>query len=422
MRAVRLLIAFILFGGLTLIGTEFVWRSRSLQRTKTQYAELRHFSYGLFSADEWKKQVSTILKDEIRDLSFTPKTKANLKHHLERELEILIDGVARRLRRKNEKTAKGWIKQSLIDSFVDVKEIKRGIPDYADAMLAELAKPSTQRDIHRVLTTKLNRYMDETFDTMEQSRKKTLVERFGHGDEETARVFLEKKIHRFYERGEEEAWILIGIAGALFLFLGLSSRPLPKTEFLLLTLTLVVLLGIGVTTPMIDLEARIDELSFMLFNHEVSFEDQILFFQSKSILDVFRLMIHHPQFKMNFVGVLLITFSVIFPVTKLFSSLLYYTDALHARRRRLIRFFVEKSGKWSMADVLVVAIFMAYIGFNGIVDSQLKKMRQAQESIDVITTNGTQLQPGYYIFLAYALLALWLSHILVKQANSSERP
>jgi uncharacterized paraquat-inducible protein A len=32
---------------------------------------------------------------------------------------------------------------------------------------------------------------------------------------------------------------------------------------------------------------------------------------------------------------------------------------------------VFKTGKWSMADVIVVAIFMAYIGFSGIVGEQL---------------------------------------------------
>ena len=32
------------------------------------------------------------------------------------------------------------------------------------------------------------------------------------------------------------------------------------------------------------------------------------------------------------------------------------------KKNKLIQFFAFKSGKWSMADVMVVAIFMAYIG------------------------------------------------------------
>ena len=38
---------------------------------------------------------------------------------------------------------------------------------------------------------------------------------------------------------------------------------------------------------------------------------------------------------------------------------------------KIVRFLVFKSGKWSMADVMVVAIFMSYIGFTGIISSQL---------------------------------------------------
>ena len=44
----------------------------------------------------------------------------------------------------------------------------------------------------------------------------------------------------------------------------------------------------------------------------------------------------------------------------------------------MVRFFVLKSGKWSMADVMVVAIFMAYIGFNGIITSQFGQFSSAR--------------------------------------------
>ena len=65
-----------------------------------------------------------------------------------------------------------------------------------------------------------------------------------------------------------------------------------------------------------------------------------------------------------------------------------------------------------MADVLVVAIFMAYIGFNGIINSQLNNIKEAGAGVDVLTTNGTHLQPGYYVFLSYAVLAMFLSNFL----------
>ena len=68
-----------------------------------------------------------------------------------------------------------------------------------------------------------------------------------------------------------------------------------------------------------------------------------------------------------------------------------------------------------MADVMVVAIFMAYIGFNGIITSQLGHLKSTTQELVILTTNATSLQPGYYLFLTYTLLALILSGILTRK-------
>ncbi len=44
-----------------------------------------------------------------------------------------------------------------------------------------------------------------------------------------------------------------------------------------------------------------------------------------------------------------------------------------------------------MADVMVVAIFMAYIGFNGIVGNQMDSLSRSSEAVEIFTTNGTKL-------------------------------
>jgi hypothetical protein len=71
-----------------------------------------------------------------------------------------------------------------------------------------------------------------------------------------------------------------------------------------------------------------------------------------------------------------------------------------------------------MADVMVVAIFMAYVGFNGIISSQLSDMSAAAPGVTMLTTNGTSLQPGYYLFLTYTLLALFLSGYLTRDPQA----
>jgi hypothetical protein len=65
----------------------------------------------------------------------------------------------------------------------------------------------------------------------------------------------------------------------------------------------------------------------------------------------------------------------------------------------------------------VVAIFMAYIGFNGIITSQFVKLSSSTPGLELLNTNGTSLQPGFYLFLTYTLLALFLSEFLVTLAE-----
>ena len=412
MRYAKLSLAFLLFVGIAWMGVDLIRRARTLQSTKVEYTELNHFRYGLFSVDEWKKQLSTIVADEINGLSFKGDTRDTLKKHLEAQLAILIDKIAVKIKKENYKTTKGWLRQSLMESFVNVKEIKEGIPEYSEAMMKEIASRKTEKEIKGLLKENVDKYMSETFDKVDTRTRDKVIEKFGHGDIDQAKLMIEKKLHRGEDRGREKAFIMIGLAVALFLLLGISKKPLTPPEYFILTLSLLMLMLTGIMTPMIDMEARISELSFVLFDHEINFHDQVLFFQSKSILDVFHLMITHKELQMKLVGVLLVTFSVLFPLLKMFSTLFYYYDYCSARSKKLVKFFVEKSGKWSMADVLVVAIFMAYIGFNGIINSQLNNIKEAGAGVDVLTTNGTHLQPGYYIFLSYAVLAMFLSNFL----------
>ena len=124
------------------------------------------------------------------------------------------------------------------------------------------------------------------------------------------------------------------------------------------------------------------------------------------------ILIREGSFEMIFVGVLVFTFSIVFPTLKLISSLLWSLGNERLNNYKVIRFFVIKSGKWSMADVMVVAIFMAYIGFNGIVGNQMDSLRQSTEAVEIFTTNGTKLLGGFYLFLSFVISSLVLSELL----------
>jgi hypothetical protein len=78
----------------------------------------------------------------------------------------------------------------------------------------------------------------------------------------------------------------------------------------------------------------------------------------------------------------------------------------------VIKYFAFRSGKWSMADVIVIAILMTYIGLNGLLSKQLALLHIRGGDLTMIATNNTALQPGYIIFISFVLYGLILSTIL----------
>ena len=152
-------------------------------------------------------------------------------------------------------------------------------------------------------------------------------------------------------------------------------------------------------------------MSFTLLGEQISFTDQVLYYKSKSILEVVRLMLMQGKMDVLAVGLLVLLFSVLFPAAKLLSSLAYiYNQRLQSNR--VIRFMVFKTGKWSMADVMVVAIFMSYIGFSGILTEQLNQLEGLTNKIDILTTNKSSLQIGFFLFTSFAVLSLLVSQKL----------
>jgi hypothetical protein len=421
MKLLKLFFSVIIIIVSVVLCQQIISNSISNQKNKNDYAELNHVKYGLFSVEEWKRQINMILAEEINKLTLSRTNERELRKRIEVLLNTLIDEVDKNIREANAGSVEGWVKQSFMNIFISLKDIKKGIPGYTDAVIHEMTKSKTKGQIKIMLKKQLEKYSNETFDTQDTSQMSRILLRTDTKDIESARVKLSEAISVKHDLIFKEAVLLIILSVILFASSGFSKEPLAPSRYILLVLSLITLLIAGVTTPMIDMEAKISQMSIVLMGHPIHFENQVLYFQSKSILDVFWIMITYKDIQMKFVGVLLITFSIFFPLLKIASSLGYYYNYHHARENPVIKFFVLKSGKWSMADVMVVAIFMAYIGFNGIITSQFDQLISAGQGLEIVTTNGTSLQSGYYLFVTYTLLALFLSGFLTRKPQASGR-
>ena len=398
------------------LGQQIISLSKANQLRKQDYSDINNIKYGLFSINQWKKQISEIVNSEISGLDLKG-NEATIKPMLETQLNQLIDGVNKKMKAKNEKSVKGKMKQAFINTFVDIDDIKAGIPQYADDIMKLMQKPKAKKNLKGLLQDKVDDYFDNTFEKEDMTKIDSIIQATGATDLESAKIKLNQNIADASDNIFLLTWILIILSTCLFVIAGFG-QTLPSSQYVILVSILFVLLISGVTVPMIDMEAKISEMSFLLFDHPVKFLNQILYFQTKSVLDVFWIMITHPDLQMKIVGILMVLFSVVFPVSKLISSVVYYYNHWNARDSKLVQFFVLKSGKWSMTDVMIIAIFMAYIGFNGVISSQFGKLQSVDEELVLLTTNGTSLQPGFYLFLAYTIMALFLSEFLTKKSDN----
>jgi hypothetical protein len=393
---------------------QYISLARQNQALKTDLAELNHIRYGLLNADEWTDQLSTLLSIKILEFELSPESKEKVIQNLENILYVLIDDVELMMKTKTSGRLSG-MKNFFSGFTINLDPFRDSVPSYANQLISELNKPENKAFLQQFLSNKLNEFTISTYNLDEMTPLNEVMERYKCTDKEICRELIKEEIELKKRAISWRVILVMILISAIYLF-NLATRG--KINFvqasLLVLASFCLLLG-GITTPMIDLEARIDQLILQLMGEKLSFFNNIIFFQSKSITDVVRILFEEGTLPMLFVGVLVFTFSIIFPAIKLISSLLYSYRIGNLRENRLIRFFVIKSGKWSMADVLVVAIFMAYVGFDGIIGSQLDELVRTAKPVEVFTTNGTQLLEGFYLFLLFCISSLILSEIVTRK-------
>ncbi|WP_295387511.1 paraquat-inducible protein A [uncultured Thiodictyon sp.] len=407
---------------------------------KTELGEIDNVRYGLLDADQWVLRISAAMERRIAAFELTDANRPQVKRAVEQVLDTLLVEIDHSLRRHNLQGGgsvvdqlKGIVQQGLQDLVIDFDRLRRKVPQYADQVVDELSKPEAKREIKAQLQAFIQSAAGATFAKTDRSLLNALLAAHRCADVAACDRQLGAEIAAAHRPILYQVLGVFGLVGVLFaLCLGpWTGRSIPEEKtlvrppgldpfqlFLLTGATLILLLG-GLLTPMIEIDARISELTLQLVGEPIAFTNQVLYFQTKSVFDVAAILLRTGAADMILVAVLIVVFSVIFPAIKVVATWLYYYDYRGLRGTAAVRFFALKSGKWSMADVLVIAIFMAYIGFSGLVGSQLGDLRQASTAVDVLTTNGTILAPGFYLFLGFVLASLWLSSILEARLGES---
>jgi hypothetical protein len=300
-----------------------------------------------------------------------------------------------------------------------VGALRPHVPEYADMVLAELGSPANKDALKKYIKSVLAEGAKSTFSNVDLRWYSSILQQHGCADASACQQQLGNRIRELEARLEYDYLAVLASSALAFLLLFTEGPVIRRSGTTVLLLFCVVLLVGGVLTPMIEVEAKISQLRMTILGEPLAFGDQVLYFQSKSVLEVFQTLIAKGRPDMFIVGVLVLMFSVVFPVLKIFTSAscLYQPSLL--QENRMVRFLVLESSKWSMADVMALAIFMAFVAFNGLIANTMGGFKGIGAEL-AIPTDSSRILPGYYLFVGFCMASLLLSKKLERSIRTSQ--
>ena len=190
----------------------------------------------------------------------------------------------------------------------------------------------------------------------------------------------------------------------------------------------MVLLVPGLTKPLMTIEATVDKKEMIDLGanllikpgqrsgfiqdmveslvKSLDIEGDVTVFQStRSLLATMKELVNNGHL---IVGVMIGVFGLVIPLVKLclvLMSLLVKSPLLSAR----LIWLNGVLSKWSMSDVFVIAILVAFLAIN------------ANEYADEVLEMSATLHEGFYYFAAYCVLAIAAGQLMERQITQQEQ-
>lgn len=237
---------------------------------------------------------------------------------------------------------------------------------------------------------------EEKTDTLVKDWLETLSFGYYRGASEKARTRALIERNAGYHRGRVNA-AGASIAGLSALLLGVLALQVHRRRRHALHRLALHLHGVAGVCLLVGLVAP---MLTVLAQREVAvLGNVVLQFQTKSLLGTVRDLYLGGSI---FVAALLALFSVVIPVLKLALSVFALLGPAGALRATGVH-VVRAIGKWSMTDVFVVAVLLAFLagGQGGLTDARLG--------------------PGLYFFASYGLLSLLGGVLLARVVHEPQR-
>lgn len=405
-----------LLAGAVFSGYRLAALSAERKQVKEDYSLSNSVTFGLFSIDQWRDRVTEALSHQIQGYHITAEQKKDLQVAVEKELHSLIGKTVAEIN-KPQKNLLGKLKKLAFNALVDSGEVQAQVKPFAKTIVAKVSSPESEERLKGIATSKVGQLTRQIYDSTRVANyavTKYVYKKYQVSDPVSFNNRIKERL-AVIEKGKEVyiAALLGSVLAALLLWWGLRKQVHLQTAlFVFALLFAFVLLAVGSLVPVIEVDARIASLDLVILGEKVQFQNQVLFYQSKSILGIVETLVSQSKPDAILVGILICLFVLVLPLLRLVAKGIHILSPEKLAQHPVIRYLTFELHKWDMADVMVVGMLMTYIGLNGILKSQLSGLNIHSGSLNVITSNGTSIQPGYFIFVAYVLFAALLSYIL----------
>ncbi len=397
--------------------------TRLRQQYVSDLAYANNIRFGLFSVEQWKKALSDIIVKKVDELDFDRNMHQTMQKQIEKALYELIGQIEKFL--NQDKRQGNWLTQAFksvaYTMVFDAEQFKKQVPHWAGEVVKSISSESNKAELKSFILQKFNEFMDQTTSPEKINIREVLSQKYGFENYDECVAWIENEDIELRKAAWMSTWLII--IGIIVLFSIYFLTPIASrnvVHFYTGLLGVMALLAGGLLTPMIDIDARISEVNFELLGETILFKNQVLFFESKSIFDVVRILIEQGNVQTAAVGALIFTFSIIFPALKIIVSALSYPFPRAINKYSVVRFFALKSGKWSMADVMVVAIFMSYIGFRSLIGAQLDSLGNVRGFNMLSTHEHTTLQMGFFLFTAFCFSGMVFAYYVANWMKEKE--
>ena len=251
---------------------------------KDDFAQVNSIKYGLLSVDVWRDRIQEVVSGSINEFALSRGQENDLKKRSFQMFSSPCIDETDGLLQKRRRTLSEKIRKMVVSTFFDTSDLRKKVPALTQSIVDEIKKPKNKEKIKHLAQTQLNTYSAESYNNDDNLApvNRTLAKY----QTDTTKEFNRKTKDEISTLDSQAFVYSSAMLICLFLFLILGWRLWRDVSVrkLLFTIGLgfaFLFLLTALSTPMMEIDARINKVDIVFVGKHLLFEDQVLFTAAK---------------------------------------------------------------------------------------------------------------------------------------------